>query len=121
MMNRCYNRNNPSYFRYGGRGIYVTQDWHDPRNFISDMGQRPPGATLERVNNFGPYSPDNCIWASRTDQARNRRSTKLTMELAEWARKAKHEGYKRREVAEILGVAETTVKKIWGYHIWKPQ
>ena len=72
MMNRCYDPKDPRYHTYGARGITVCERWHDVRNFIADMGARPPGLTLERKNNDAEYSPENCCWATRTAQIRNR-------------------------------------------------
>jgi len=95
MLNRCYNKNVQSYINYGGRGIYVDDRWRGKdgfKNFLTDMGERPPGHTIERLDNNGPYGPSNCKWASREEQASNKRNNRhitangQTHTLAGWAR-----------------------------------
>jgi hypothetical protein len=74
MMARCYRVHHNCYHNYGGRGITVVTAWHKFEAFFSDMGPKPsPELTLERVDNEKGYGPDNCKWATRAEQNRNRR------------------------------------------------
>ena len=72
MIGRCTRPNNPNYNRYGGRGITVCERWLEFSNFVADMGPRPDGMTLDRINNDGNYEPGNCRWADWDTQMENR-------------------------------------------------
>ena len=94
MLTRCYNPDRASWQDYGGRGIKVCDRWRESfENFYADMGEPPtPRHTLDRYpDNGGDYSPDNCRWATMSQQARNRRSTRMieyqgrTMAISDWA------------------------------------
>lgn len=106
MIDRCYNKTNRAYNGYGGRGIFVCKRWREsPKAFYKDMGERPLGAELDRINNDGPYSPRNCRWATPLVQSNNRRSNRLvtfrgaTRSIMEWSRIT---GVNRRTIAQRI-------------------
>jgi len=90
---RCTNPRSRGFKNYGGRGIFMCPEWmSDFTVFLRDMGPRPPGMTLDRYpDNNGPYSPENCRWATAKEQNNNTRSNRAlsyngrTMTLAQWA------------------------------------
>ena len=92
MHDRCYNSNNANYYLYGGRGIRVCKRWFSFDTFRTDMGERGPGLSLERRNNDGMYSPQNCHWATHTEQGNNKRTNVRiqvggrVQTIAQWAR-----------------------------------
>jgi len=94
MLHRCNNEKDPQYYNYGGRGITVCDRWLESfENFLEDMGERPEGTTLDRINNNQGYQKDNCRWATQTEQCRNTRKNHLltykgeTLSLEEWGEK----------------------------------
>lgn len=72
MKNRCLNPNATDYPRYGGRGIRVCDRWLSFENFLADMGERPNGTTIDRIDGSKGYEPTNCRWATASEQQRNR-------------------------------------------------
>lgn len=94
MKARCLNRTNTGYKDYGGRGILICQRWLDSfENFLEDMGERPDGLSLERLDVNGNYEPSNCKWATDKEQKRNQRRTRWitfqgeTLSSVEWSEK----------------------------------
>ncbi len=92
MIQRCNNPNDPAYHLYGGRGIFVCDRWLKFEHFLSDMGEKPEDMSLDRIDVNGPYSYENCRWATDTEQANNKRNNHLitfrgkTQSIAMWAR-----------------------------------
>lgn len=92
MKQRCRNTKNPHFKNYCGRGIDYCDRWEKFENFLEDMGPRPLGMTLERINNDAGYCKENCLWADRVAQGNNRRDNVLIEiegqinTIAEWAR-----------------------------------
>ena len=97
MRTRCNNPNHETYDRYGGRGISICERWNKFENFLEDMGERPEGMTLDRIDNDGDYTPENCRWSGKVQQMRNRSNNVLltiygkTMSVAEWHEIVAHE------------------------------
>jgi hypothetical protein len=92
MVKRCTNENSRDYRRYGARGITLDARWLKFENFFADMGERPTDRhTLERKDNSKGYSPENCVWATRKEQANNTRRNRTltfggkTQTIAQWA------------------------------------
>ncbi len=106
MLCRCSNKTHKQWDAYGGRGIFVCDRWKKSfENFLADMGRRPEKHSLDRINNDGPYSPENCRWATRSQQCGNtRRNKKLTAfgqtkNLIDWARDT---GIKENTITERI-------------------
>jgi len=116
---RCYNVNDRFYNDYGSRGIKVCDRWrHDFKAFLSDMGEKPKGTTIDRYpDNDGDYCPENCRWATPSEQANNRRSNNVIVvngeskTIAQWAKGSGLSPYSiRRRIYRLGWTAEKAVK-----------
>lgn len=103
MKSRCQNPGAGEYVNYGGRGIKVCERWQVFENFLADMGERPPGMHIDRIDNDGDYEPGNCRWVTPKENQRHTRKSRMisafgeTRCLAEWA--------------EMYGVKSLTIHK----------
>jgi hypothetical protein len=103
MMARCYRVANKDYHSYGGRGIIVCDEWkNNPKQFYADMGDKPEGMTLDRIDPNKGYSPDNCRWASWRQQGRNRTNNSIV----------EFNGVKMcvAEAADLAGIKQETIR-----------
>jgi hypothetical protein len=118
MVTRCYNKNCKAYKRYGGRGIKVCERWLEPYNkgfwnFVEDMGERPEGCSLDRINNDYGYCPENCRWATLKEQHRNMSINRVIIyageskTLVEWS--------------EETGIKQTTLMMRLDRYGWTPE
>ena len=106
---RCYNKNRPKNVNYHDKEIIVCDRWLNSfPNFLADMGERPEGTSIERINNDGNYEPTNCKWATRKEQGRNRYNNRMIT----------YQGEKKclAEWAEELGIDYNTLHSKLRYH-----
>ncbi len=104
MKKRCYDPSRPYYRHYGGRGIVVCDSWKNSfQNFFADMGERPVGLTLDRVDNDGNYEPSNCRWATRKQQSNNTRRTHFVT--------VNGEARSLMQWSEQLGISYSSIKR----------
>lgn len=118
MIARCHRPKDRHYPRWGGRGIVVCDRWRQSFFwFVEDVGERPPGHTLDRIENDGPYAPGNCKWATPAEQNRNRRNTRVTVDQAGKILDLSRSGLSRGEVAAAVGVRYEDVIRTVAPHL----
>lgn len=109
---RCFNKSDKAYLRYGGRGITMSEKWSkDFLEFYKDMGQKPNGSSLDRINNNGNYEPGNCRWATPKEQSRNRRNVFSKNDL-ENIRVLISKNFRVKDIAEIFNKSESAIYRI---------
>ena len=125
MLARCRYPKHKDYRYYGGRGITVCERWLPPHgyaNFLADMGECPPGHTLDRIRGDEGYSPDNCRWATSSVQHWNRRTpytVKLSLAVASEIRDLAKTGIKASVIARKYSVCDATISHILKGQSWK--
>lgn len=115
MIQRCTNPARNVYALYGGRGISVCERWALFDNFLADMGERPSGTSLGRIDPDGDYSPKNCEWQSDATQSRSRRNNKLSPEIAGEIRKSSES---HRSLARRYGVSRVMIDRVVRGEAW---
>lgn len=116
MHKRCYNKKHVAYNRYGGSGVTVCERWHDFLNFYEDMGERPSRRhSIERIDNTKGYFPENCRWATREEQSRNKKTNRwitykgVTLIVVDWEDRM---GYPRGTIQQRLSQGWSEEKSI---------
>jgi hypothetical protein len=121
MKRRCSNANHSTFKYYGRRGISVCGKWLSSfESFLADVGRIPvAGYTLGRIDNEGNYEPGNVEWQSPTEQRRNTRRIKLTIEKASEIRNLRSQGFKTKVLANRYSVSVDTIRKVINDKYWK--
>lgn len=120
MRDRCYNQRSQDYANYGGRGIVVCERWESYDNFLTDVGRKPgPGYSLDRIDNEAAYSPGNCRWATKAEQAQNQRRTRLDADKVNEIRGRSEHGEGVVSLAQRFSVSRCAIRKVLKRRSWK--
>jgi hypothetical protein len=119
MIARCTRPTSSEWSYYGGRGIVVCHPWRTFDNFLADMGPRPTGTSIDRIDSNGNYEPGNCRWATRAEQSRNTRRTILTAELVEDLRALWASGVSYDDLATQFGISVSHARNVAHGRTWK--
>lgn len=118
MKSRCNKPSHQAYANYGGRGITVCERWSSFENFLGDMGARPDGRTLDRIDGNRGYEPENCRWATPAQQTRGARHIKLNVELVHEIHGRSQHGEPNDSIARRIGVSVTTIWNVVNGKSW---
>jgi hypothetical protein len=119
MVRRCHNPSHHAFKDYGARGITVCEKWRKFEGFFEDMGNQPSGLSIERIDNNLGYSKENCKWATVTEQARNRRATKLNDVKVVQIKVLLENGVSQSAIAEQFGVTRSAIGHIACGATWR--
>lgn len=119
MLGRCRYSNRQNSNRYKNRGISVCARWNVFELFLQDMGERPAGTSIDRIDTSRGYEPGNCRWSTPTEQSRNRRNAKLTFETAVLVAMERLDGIPAKEIAAKYGCSESLPREIASGRTWK--
>jgi predicted XRE-type DNA-binding protein len=119
MVRRCHSKSHHAFKDYGARGIAVCDKWRKFDGFIEDMGLKPEGMTLERIDNSIGYFKENCKWATMTEQSRNRRTTKLDADKVADIKKLIENGVSQNAIANQFAVSRSNIGHIAQGNIWR--
>lgn len=118
MRDRVYNTNRHNAASYSGKGITICARWESFENFLADMGERPEGLTLERIDRDKNYEPGNCKWDTTYNQQRNRCNNKLTLEKVVTIASKRLAGCSERKLADEFGVVHSMIWSIMRQKSW---